>query len=55
MVPAAHINMDKGVEILGYWDYEKDLPMPKEKLRKVFAEYFGSDPERRLLCLFNRA
>jgi hypothetical protein len=55
MVTAARIDMDKGVEILGYWDDEKDLPMPKENLRKVFVEYFGSDPDRSLLCLFNRA
>ncbi|MEI6390914.1 MAG: hypothetical protein WCT12_07395 [Verrucomicrobiota bacterium] len=43
MLTAARINMDKVVEIIEYWDYEKDLPMPKEKLRKVFVEYFGTD------------
>jgi hypothetical protein len=26
-----------------YWDYENDLPMPKDELRRVFKEYFGAD------------
>lgn len=43
MLTARRIGMDKVVEILEYWDYEKDLPMPKEKLRKEFLEYFGTD------------
>lgn len=43
MLTAGRIDMDKVVEILEYWDYEKDLPMPKEKLCKVFVEYFGTD------------
>jgi hypothetical protein len=43
MLTAGRIDMDKAVEILEYWDYENDLPLPKEKLRKVFEEYFGAD------------
>jgi hypothetical protein len=43
MLTAGRIDMDKVVEILEYWDYEKDLPMQKEKLRKVFVQYFGTD------------
>jgi hypothetical protein len=43
MLTAGRIDRDKLVEILEYWDYEKDLPMPKAKLRKVFVEYFGTD------------
>lgn len=43
MLTAERIDMDKVVEILEYWEYEKDLPMPKEKFRKAFVEYFGTD------------
>lgn len=43
MVNAGHINMDKVNEVLGYWEYENDLPMLKSKLRIVFKEYFGAD------------
>lgn len=42
MLTAGRIDMDKVVEILEYWVYENDLPMPEEKLRKVFVEYFGT-------------
>jgi hypothetical protein len=43
MVTADRIDMDRVAEILQYWDYEKDLPMPPSKLRQVFKEYFGED------------
>lgn len=43
MLTAERIDMDKVQQILEYWVYENDLPMPKEKLRKVFVEYFGMD------------
>ena len=43
MVNAERINMEKVTEILEYWDYENDLPMPRSKLRQVFKEYFGED------------
>jgi len=41
MVTASHIDMDKVTEILEYLDHENDLPMPKDKLRREFREYFG--------------
>ena len=43
MVTASRVDMDKVAEILEYWDYEKDLPMPLGKLRQLFKEYFGAD------------
>jgi hypothetical protein len=43
MATAGRIDMEKVTEILEYWDYEKDLPMPPGKLRRVFKEYFGED------------
>ncbi len=43
MVTAGRIDMEKVAEILAYWDYEHDLPMPLGKLRQVFREYFGVD------------
>jgi predicted solute-binding protein len=43
MVTAGRIDMEKVAEILEYWDYEQDLPMPLGKLRQVFREYFGVD------------
>jgi hypothetical protein len=43
MVTAGCIDMDKVREILEYWEYEKDLPMPPGKLRQLFKEYFGAD------------
>lgn len=43
MFTAGRVNMDKVTEILEYWDYERDLPMPLSKLRQVFKEYFGAD------------
>jgi hypothetical protein len=35
--------MDKVVEIFEYWEYEQDLPMPLNKLRQLYNEYFGVD------------
>lgn len=43
MVTAGRIDMEKVTEILEYLDYENDLPMSKDKLRRVFQEYFGED------------
>lgn len=43
MVTAGRIDLEKVAEILEYLDYENDLPMPKDKLRKVFNDYFGED------------
>ena len=43
MVMAGRVDLDKVTEILEYWDYEKDLPMPPGKLRQLFKEYFGVD------------
>lgn len=42
LVTGGRIDMAKVAEILEYLDYEKDLPMPIDKLRRVFREYFGS-------------
>ncbi|MHB8520355.1 MAG: hypothetical protein ACYDH9_06320 [Limisphaerales bacterium] len=41
MVTAGRIDMEKVTESLEYLDYENDLPMSKDKLRRVFQEYFG--------------
>jgi rRNA maturation endonuclease Nob1 len=43
MVSAGRIDMAKVTEVFEYWEYEKDLPMPLTRLRKVFREYFGSN------------
>jgi hypothetical protein len=43
MVIGGRIDLEKVTEILEYWDYENDLPMPRARLRQVFREYFGSD------------
>jgi hypothetical protein len=43
MENAGRIDREKVAEILEYWDYENDLPMPKARLREVFREYFGWD------------
>lgn len=43
MVTAARIDMEKVAEILEYLDYENDLPMPKERLRREFRNCFGDD------------
>ena len=43
MVTAGRTDMDKVVEIFEYWEYEKDLPMPLNKLRQLYKEYFGVD------------
>jgi hypothetical protein len=43
METAGRIDMEKVAEILEYWDYENDLPMPRGRLRQVFREYFGVD------------
>lgn len=42
LVTGGRIDMAKVAEILEYLDYEQDLPMPIDKLRRVFREYFGS-------------
>jgi len=42
MVNNGRIGLDTVTEIFQYWDYENDLPMPKDKIRKVFKTYFGS-------------
>jgi hypothetical protein len=43
MVAAGRIEMETVTEILEYWDYEKDLPLPHGRLRQLFKEYFGED------------
>ena len=43
MVISGRIEMDTVNEILEYWTYEKDLPMPAGKLRQLFKEYFNAD------------
>jgi hypothetical protein len=43
MVNAGRIEMETVTEILEYWDYENDLPMPLGKLRQLFKEYFSED------------
>ena len=40
---AGRIDDEKVVEILEYLEFEKDLPMPIDRLRRVFKEYFGTD------------
>ncbi|MBE7503488.1 MAG: hypothetical protein HS113_25010 [Verrucomicrobiales bacterium] len=40
---AGRIDMEKVTEILEYWDYENDLPMPRGRLRQVFRKHFGAD------------
>jgi hypothetical protein len=35
------IDLEKVTEIIEYWEYEKDLPMPLNKLCELFAEYLG--------------
>jgi hypothetical protein len=41
MATGGRIDMEKVTEILEYLDYENDLPMSKDKLRREFKEYFG--------------
>ena len=43
METAGRIDFETVTQIVEYWEYEKDLPMPLHKLRKLFTEYFGSD------------
>jgi hypothetical protein len=43
MVISGRIKMEIVNQILEYWDYEKDLPMPAVKLRQLFKEYFNTD------------
>lgn len=43
MITAGRIDMEKVTEILELLDYENDLPMPKEKLRREFRDLFGED------------
>ncbi len=40
MVSAGRIDMDKVTEVLEYLEEDNDLPMPKDRLRRVFKEYF---------------
>jgi hypothetical protein len=40
---AGRIDDEKVVEILEYLEFERDLPMPIDRLRRVFKEYFGTD------------
>jgi hypothetical protein len=40
---AGRIDLETVTQIIEYWEYDKDLPMPLNKLRKLFTEYFGSD------------
>ncbi len=40
MVTASHIDMEKVTEILEYLGDQNDLPMPKDRLRREFREYF---------------
>ena len=41
MYSTGRIDDEKVGEILEYLQYENDLPMPLERLRKVFREYFS--------------
>jgi hypothetical protein len=43
MVISGRIKMENVTEILEYWDYEKDLPMSHDKLKRLFKEYFNAD------------
>ena len=43
MVTAGRIDHDQVVEIIEYWDYEKELPMARARLRQVFQDCFGTD------------
>jgi len=43
MLTSKRIDKDKVLELLEYWEYENDLPMPKDRLRKEYKEYFGEN------------
>lgn len=43
METAGRIDFEMVTQIIEYWEYENDLPMPLNRLRKLFTEYFGSD------------
>jgi hypothetical protein len=43
MCSTGRIDDEQVAEVLEYLQYEKDLPMPLDRLRKVFKEYFGKD------------
>ena len=43
MVISGRIKMETVNQILEYWNYENDLPMPVVKLRQLFKEYFNTD------------
>jgi hypothetical protein len=43
MQTGGRIDLETVTQIIEYWDYENDLPMPRNALRKVFKEYFGCD------------
>jgi len=40
---SGHVDDAKVKEILEYWNYENDLPLPLSKFRDVFKTYFGTD------------
>ena len=44
MVSAGRIDMDKVTEILEFLDYDHDLPMSKDALRREFKNHFGAIP-----------
>jgi len=43
MVTTKRINMDMVIQVIQYLEYENDLPMSKNELRKQFKDYFGTD------------
>jgi hypothetical protein len=43
MYSAKRIDDEKVAEVLEYLRYDNDLPMPLERLRRVYKEYFGTD------------
>lgn len=43
MRSAGRIDDDMVVQVFEYLEFEDDLPMPIDRLREVFREYFGTD------------
>jgi hypothetical protein len=43
METAGRIDLETLTQIVEYWEFDKDLPMPLNKLRRLFKEYFGSN------------
>ena len=43
MRSSGRIDDDIVVQVLEYLEFENDLPMPVDQLRKVFKEYFGTE------------